>query len=112
MSFKFDESTGKKLGGTLNNWYEKRVEYTEDPERNFSVVFGHLDNDNRWRDGTKVRTSTVVKLDTENGVLETRNTVYQLGEPMTNETYVHTGLMYGVDESPEPHIIDTSDNGE
>jgi hypothetical protein len=35
-------------------------------------------------DGEQVRTSSVVKLDRENGICETRNTIYTLGEEHKN----------------------------
>jgi len=44
------------------------------------VVYGEVYNDDRRKNGTGIRTSKIVNLDRENGVLTTMNTVYDLGK--------------------------------
>ena len=61
----------KKNGGLLKN------AYTQGPIC-FLRVTGELYGDSRWRDGTTITTSNVIKLDIENGILETRNTIYKI----------------------------------
>jgi hypothetical protein len=41
---------------------------------------GFIYNDNRFPDGTPVTTSKVIKYDEENNTVQTRNTLYELGE--------------------------------
>lgn len=62
---------GKRNGGLLKN------AYTQGPI-NFLRVTGELYGDTRWKDGTTVTTSNVIKFDLEKGILETRNTIYTL----------------------------------
>lgn len=46
-----------------------------------AIIDGLIYNDTRWEDGTRIYTSAIVKIDTENEIVETRNTLYKLGVP-------------------------------
>ena len=61
----------KRNGGLLKN------AYAQGPI-NYLRVTGELYGDTRWKDGTTITTSNVIKLDLEKGVLETRNTIYKI----------------------------------
>ena len=69
--------TDKKYGGKLENW--KVVDWCKSTGE--TVVHGNLHDDpnQRFPEGTEVRTSSVIHLDYENMKLETSNTVYDLG---------------------------------
>ena len=41
-------------------------------------LFGETVDDDRFKNGTRVQTSKVLNIDFENGVAETRNTIYEL----------------------------------
>lgn len=43
-------------------------------------VKGHIYNDKRFNDGDFVQTSHVVKIDIENKTVQTKNTLYRLGD--------------------------------
>ena len=60
----------KKYGGVIKNWYSDGV-----------VVRGDLygDPNQRFPEGTFIRTSKVVDIDLENMKVETLNTIYDLG---------------------------------
>jgi len=62
----------KPYGGRIENWYVNSL----------GSVSGKLYNDpmQRWDEGESIVTSYIVKLDEELANLETRNTVYDLGE--------------------------------
>jgi len=62
----------KPYGGRIENWYVNTL----------GSVSGNLYNDpmQRWDEGERIVTSYIVKLDEELANLETRNTVYDLGE--------------------------------
>ncbi len=60
----------KHIGGTIDNWSYSPVSKS---------VIGSICDDDRFPDGYEIRTSYVVKLDEENRTLETRNTIYHLG---------------------------------
>ena len=70
----------KKTGGRLENWNTTHAGY----------VIGIIYDDPRgdggegydFRDGNFVATSQIVKLDEQNGILETKNTIYTLGKRM------------------------------
>lgn len=63
----------KKHDAILRNWHEVKLD-------GGSYVVGNIyeDSKGRFMDGTPVRTSWVVDLDADNGILETRNTIYKL----------------------------------
>lgn len=67
--------TGKRIGGMLDEWslhcWNKSTETY--------VVYANVYGDTDWEEGFYIRTSAVVKLDEENSVLETMNTIYKLG---------------------------------
>lgn len=69
----------KYRGGILNPWWSVYDDNTE-----ILFVRGYVYGDDRWPDGEIVRTSYVVDLfydeEKQEGVVYTRNTVYQLGE--------------------------------
>jgi hypothetical protein len=68
--------TGKRIGGLLEDWSY----HCWDKSQELYVVYGHIYDDPDWYDVTYLRTSAVVKLDEENGILETMNTIYKLGK--------------------------------
>ena len=47
-----------------------------------SRIWGETYNDDRMPNGTILITSEVVNLDRENGILETKNTTYDLGKEL------------------------------
>ena len=82
----------KKKGGTIKNWQthtlsdkpeavamakEQLPELTEDK---IMVFTGIVVDDplNRWVPGDHMRSSPIMTLDRENGIVETKNTVYKL----------------------------------
>lgn len=69
----------KYQGGTLKHWKGIFNEHGE-----LMHIYGYVYGDDRWRDGTDVRTSYIVDLqydeESQTGVVETRNTIYQLSE--------------------------------
>lgn len=58
----------------LKDWYIKRM------SDGSVIIFGTVYNDikKRFQDGTEIHTSKVLKADFVNGVIETRNSVYNL----------------------------------
>lgn len=66
------EKHDKPVGGRLENWY-----------KNGAVVNGTIYDDPRkyFSDGQFIHTSYIVHIDVDKGYLETRNTLYVLGEP-------------------------------
>lgn len=71
-------SESKPLCGTLENW--RLVDWCK--SKGDQVVCGWLYGDDRFEDGTEIRTSGIVKLDRENNTLETRNSIYKLGKEL------------------------------
>lgn len=72
----YDPITGKRIGGTLENWrYDCWCKSTEE-----YVIRGDIYGDTSWPDGLFLRTSLVIKLDEDNKIVETMNTIYKLGE--------------------------------
>lgn len=67
--------TEKTYGGRLENWFFLDVGYP---------ASGNLyeDPNNRFGEGTKVYTSTVLEFDQDNMKIITRNSIYDLGQPM------------------------------
>jgi hypothetical protein len=43
-------------------------------------LIGQVYNDERFADGTEIQTSRIIKLDSEAGIAQTRNTTYELGK--------------------------------
>lgn len=76
--------TGKRIGGMLENWslhcWNKSTETY--------VVYGNIFGDPDWYEGMYLRTSAVVKVDEENGTVETMNTIYKLGKKYVPEENV------------------------
>lgn len=70
----------KKQGGILRQWCQITI-----PGRDGDVVVGNLYEDERWSDGTSIRTSPIVTLDETSGILETRNTIYQLEDKLPED---------------------------
>ena len=69
--------TVKPFRGTIENWKE----HVWDASMGEVVVMGNIFGDeDRFEDGTFIRTSAIVKLDYENKKLETLNSVYTLGK--------------------------------
>ena len=67
----------KPFRGTIENWKE----HVWDASMGEVVVMGNIFGDeDRFEDGTFIRTSAIVKLDYENKKLETLNSVYTLGK--------------------------------
>lgn len=60
----------KQHKGTIQNWYVMG-----------KLVVGNLFNDptERFPDGAFIHTSDIVKIDEENALLETNNSIYSLG---------------------------------
>ena len=96
----------KKDGGVLTNWQIHTLDFTdEEMEKAYpgagaqkmmiSAIVVH-DEAGRWPPGYHMRTSCVVKLDIENGILETINTMYKLegpaGDPYISEDLGNTIL--------------------
>jgi hypothetical protein len=69
-------TTGKRIGGLLEDWSY----HCWDKSQELYVVYANVYGDTDWEEGFYIRTSAVVKLDEENSVLETRNTIYKLGK--------------------------------
>lgn len=79
----------KKSGGILHGWTEQ---HHETDDLNFSVVYGFAD----CNMGRPWRTSVVVKINEEQTLLETRNTMYELGTPATErEITTLLSMSYG-----------------
>ena len=67
----------KPFRGTIQNWKE----HVWDASMGEVVVMGNIFGDeDRFEDGTSIRTSAIVKLDYENKKLETLNSLYDLGK--------------------------------
>lgn len=66
----------KPYRGVIENWRVVDWCYSTGQK----VVSGFLFGDDRYEDGTSIRTSEVVKLDYENKKLETLNSMYDLGK--------------------------------
>lgn len=66
----------------LENW-----KVTQRPFFAFECVSGDIYNDpkERFCDGTFIYTSGIVELNEENGILQTKNTTYRLGEKVGAE---------------------------
>lgn len=101
----------KKFGGTLENWFEYKIE-------DVTVVFGEAINDphGRFYPGQTMRTSQVCSIDRHNGIVETYYSKYQLGTENTSLVNVRAklSLMFGGFETPmgtvngEMHTVDMS----
>lgn len=76
--------TGKRIGGLLEDWSY----HCWDKSQELYVVYANVYGDTDWEEGFYIRTSAVVKLDEENSVLETRNTIYKLGNKYKFEEVV------------------------
>lgn len=65
--------TEKKKGGRLEGWHF---------DENNNVLWGNLYDDpqDRFPQGTYVHTSYIVTLDVDNKIVETRNSIYELGD--------------------------------
>jgi hypothetical protein len=74
-------TTGKRIGGMLENWslhcWNKSTETY--------AVYGNIFGDPDWYEGMYLHTLAVVKLDEENGTVETMNTIYKLGKKYVPE---------------------------
>lgn len=71
------EEKTKPFRGVIQIW--KVVDYCKSTGE--KVVTGNIFGDeDRFEDGTFIRTSAIVKLDYENKKLETLNSVYELGK--------------------------------
>jgi hypothetical protein len=80
----------KKDGGTIDNWQLHNLSYTQEqleeayPNENLKpmVFTGTVVEDavGRWKKGNHMRSSLIVNIDRENGVIETRNTMYKVLE--------------------------------
>lgn len=78
---KYDVTSGKRIGGTIENWSM----HCWSKSQEVYVVCGNIYGDSCWFEGQSIRTSQVVKLDEEKGLLETLNTIYQLGTKYVEE---------------------------
>lgn len=67
----------KPFRGTINNWRVLDHYYSTGGQVVAGNIFGDED---RFEDGTLIRTSSIVKLDYENNKLETLNSIYDLGK--------------------------------
>lgn len=67
----------KPFRGTINNWRVLDYCYSTGEQVVVGNIFGDED---RFEDGTLIRTSSIVKLDYENNKLETLNSIYDLGK--------------------------------
>lgn len=74
------KASEKRQGGHIDNW--QVVDYRGDG--NYKVVFGHVKGDSIWDNSPSLRTSLIVSIDREKKVLETLNTIYTLGEEITD----------------------------
>lgn len=79
----YDPITGKRIGGTLENW--QYFLYNKTETQDYYVIRGNIYGDTNWPDGLFLRTSYIVKLDEDNKIVETMNTIYKLGERAKNE---------------------------
>ena len=78
----------KKDGGTITSWEMHKLPYTVEeveqvyPGENLTpfVISGMVVDDptGRWLPGYHMKSSLIVKLNRQTGVLETRNTMYKL----------------------------------
>lgn len=66
----------KRIGGKIHGW--KVSSYGEYEGHSNVVVIGSVTEDGHWGDSDSLRTSLIVSIDRESGVLETLNTVYTL----------------------------------
>jgi len=98
--------TPKRDGGTLHGWYSKMFTF-ESKKDPFTVVFGHISGDSRWRDGKPIKTSPVITLNTEDRILETENTIYRLGNEATEQDIMSIGMLrYDIPSGPEDYHVD------
>jgi hypothetical protein len=83
----------------LENWSVCDSEFNpyQAPECQSKVLRGQIydDENERWDDGTTIRTSRLVELDTKNKYAQTLNTKYILGEP--SEDYLKWLKDNGID---------------
>ena len=61
----------------LENWYVGTIAYGK---KEVKWLCGNIYDDKRFIDGLPIRTSRLVKIDEENKIAETMNTVYKLGK--------------------------------
>ena len=91
----------KKFGGIIKNWQVHTLSYTEEqldkvfPGKNAKpmLITGTIVEDplGRWQPGHHIKTSLVVKLDREEGTVETLNTIYKLAGEEGNDILPNLG---------------------
>lgn len=70
----------KRVAGRLEKW-EVYSLYDRKEDRTIgSLVYGYVYGDERWKDGSYIHTSQVVKISEDKKNLETENSFYTLGE--------------------------------
>jgi len=80
----------KSYGGIIEGWYINTL----------GSVSGRLYNDpmQRWDEGESIATSYIVKIDQELNHLETRNTVYDLGEKSLEMMAIYESAIASLDD--------------
>lgn len=77
--------TDKRQGGTLSQWFVFTYPAGE------KVVIGNISGDRYWANGETLRTSQIVKL--EDTHVETRNTIYQLGDYFSGDKLQYATML-------------------
>ena len=88
----------KKHGGTIDNWQvhnlstpQEKIDEVYPGENLNPMVFTGtvVGGSDRWKNGYHMRSSLIVNIDRENGIIETRNTIYKVlteGGDVTSES--------------------------
>jgi len=98
----------KKQGGTIDNWQTHTLSIKQEtidkvyPGENLTpmVFTGTNVSENgvgKWMAGNHMRSSLIVNIDRENGVIETRNTIYKVLTEGGDETSTDMAEILGKD---------------
>jgi len=77
--------SGKRIGGTLEEWTVKPLLLGAGDLEARECIIGTVYDDDFWDDGMLIRSSLIESIDVERGMVETRNTIYNLGEKLNEE---------------------------
>ena len=66
----------KRMGGRIDNWCIE-----------LGVMWGEVYGDDLWLEGSDLKTSYVIEVDLVRNIVETRNTIYQLGPMLKGFNY-------------------------
>jgi len=82
-------NTDKKFGGTIENWTLNKLTITKEKLKELRpdivvdeamILSGYVVEDplGRWQPGFHMRSSIIIDIDRENGIIETENTIYHV----------------------------------